>query len=68
MRKITINNLIAKLEEAKKEIGGDKFVHMWDEPCGPTYYFDPTSFDGEISLKIASDKSSIGLEIYRVDF
>ena len=61
---VTIDQLIAKLQEAKKLIGGDKTFQFWDNP---DRHFTLTTgmwgIDAPIENKIAGDKSFVGFEI-----
>ena len=56
MNKLTIDQLIAKLEEAKKVIGGDKVVSFWRTPHGPIYYLESAPMLTSIAGKITGDE------------
>ncbi len=63
--RITIDELIIKLHEAKQLIGGEKEVSFWQ--CGGSDFEFAKNFHNKITGKIAGDQSGVHFEIASVD-
>jgi hypothetical protein len=59
--RVTINELIIKLHEAKQLIGGEKEVSFWED--GETDAVFADNFNGSILGKIAGDNSGVHFKI-----
>lgn len=61
---VTIDQLIAKLQEARAICGGDAEVHFWRD-CDHHYHFTTGAFgfDAPIKNKISDDRKHVGFEI-----